>query len=205
MPAQGVAGERGAGEADFAALARSAGCFFRGDGCATFGMGPSFPNETIRFALPNPRIIGGSFKFSVSSRPRDSVEAGRQDATVARFNLTGFLIGQGICLCLQAIGAPTGLQDDVVKALVVSASIPTGFWRAGIKLRKSGTGVRTRCHAPLPPTSVPLPESAQEGSKLATMKAAYPKPEQWASAAVPFLASLGPRHNEQALTVSAPR
>ena len=30
---------------------------------------------------------------------------------------------------------------------------------------------------------------------------AYPKPEQWASAAVPFLATLGPRHNGQALTV----
>ncbi len=30
---------------------------------------------------------------------------------------------------------------------------------------------------------------------------AYPKPERWASAAVPFLASLGPRHNGQSLTV----
>jgi len=31
---------------------------------------------------------------------------------------------------------------------------------------------------------------------------AYPKPEQWAKAAVPFLASLGPRHNGQSLTVT---
>ena len=59
-------------------------------------------------------------------------------------------------------------------------------------LRKSGTGVKAHSNAPLPPTSLPLPEPAQEGSRLATMKAAYPKPERWASAAVPFLASLGP-------------
>lgn len=30
---------------------------------------------------------------------------------------------------------------------------------------------------------------------------AYPKPDRWAKAAVPFLTSLGPRHNGQALTV----
>jgi NAD(P)-dependent dehydrogenase (short-subunit alcohol dehydrogenase family) len=38
-------------------------------------------------------------------------------------------------------------------------------------------------------------------SSFGAAASSYPKPERWAAAAVPFLASLGPAHNGKALTV----